>query len=75
MTPRGELTVVVETNAAVRDLAMAGVRDRYPHASPREQFLRLAQITLGDELAGAAYPELNDLDRHWPPFPIRSTWQ
>lgn len=63
MTPAEKLTLVMQMNAAVRELAMAGVRERYPDASPREQFLRLAQVTLGDELARAAYPELNDLDR------------
>jgi hypothetical protein len=63
MTPAEKLTLVMQMNAAVRELAMAGVRQRYPDASPREQFLRLAQVTLGDELARAAYPELNDLDQ------------
>jgi len=63
MTPEQKLMLVMQMNAAVRELALAGVRDRYPDASPREQFLRLAQATLGDELARAAYPELDDLDQ------------
>ena len=63
MTPEQKLMLVMQMNAAVRELALAGVRDRYPHASPREQFLRLAQVTLGNELARAAYPELDDLDQ------------
>jgi hypothetical protein len=54
---------VVRTSAAVRQLAMAGVRQRYPAASSREQFLRLAQVTLGNELARKAYPEIEALDR------------
>lgn len=40
------------------DLALAGVRHRYPDASPREQFLRLAIVTLGPDLARRAYPEI-----------------
>jgi hypothetical protein len=42
---------------AVYELARAGIRQRYPDASPREQFLRLARITLGPELARNAYPD------------------
>ena len=38
-------------------LTAAGVRHRYPSASPREQFLRVAIIVLGDELACRAYPD------------------
>jgi hypothetical protein len=35
----------------------AGVRHRYPGASPREQFLRVAIIVLGPDLATLAYPD------------------
>lgn len=42
----------------VFDLAFAGVRCRYPGASAREQFLRVAVITLGPELALKAYPDV-----------------
>ncbi|HQZ39452.1 MAG TPA: hypothetical protein PLH72_10475 [Vicinamibacterales bacterium] len=62
MTPEQKLTLVAQMTAAVRDLALAGVRERFPEASPREQFLRLAQVTLGDALARQAYPELEQLD-------------
>jgi hypothetical protein len=48
---------------AVFDLARAGVRHRHPDASPHEQFLRLAVVTLGPELAVLAYPEIHALDR------------
>ena len=47
---------------AAWELARAGVRHRYPDASPREQFLRLAIVTLGRELAEKAYPEITRLD-------------
>jgi hypothetical protein len=54
--------IVSGLTQAVRDIAMAGVRDRYPNAAPREQFLRLALVTLGEELARRAYPEIDALD-------------
>ena len=63
MTASQKLRLVVSTSATVRQLAMAGVRQRYPAASSREQFLRLAQVTLGEELARKAYPEIETLDR------------
>lgn len=62
MTPAEKLELVMRMNAAVRELALAGVRERYPNASPREQFLRRAQATLGDELARKAYPEIAALE-------------
>ena len=45
----------------VRDLALAGVRQRYPRAAPREQFLRLAIVVLGIDLARKAYPDIDSL--------------
>ena len=50
--------IVSGLTSAVYELALAGVRHRYPDASPREQFLRLAVNTLGPELAARAYQEL-----------------
>jgi hypothetical protein len=41
---------------------MAGIRLRHPDASPREQFLRLALVTLGHDLARRAYPDLDGFD-------------
>jgi hypothetical protein len=42
---------------AAHDLALAGVRQRYPDATPREHFLRLAVLLLGPDLARKAYPD------------------
>lgn len=42
---------------AAHDLALAGVRQRYPDATPREHFLRLAVLLLGPDLACKAYPD------------------
>jgi len=38
-------------------MTWAGVRQRHPDASLREQFLRVAVIVLGAELAIQAYPD------------------
>ena len=63
MSPAQKLRLVSQLSATVRQLALAGVRQRYPAASAREQFLRLAQVTLGDELARKAYPDIDALDQ------------
>jgi len=38
-------------------MTAAGVRHRHPDATPFEQFLRVAVIVLGPDLAQKAYPE------------------
>lgn len=63
MRPAEKLALVLQMSANVRRLALAGVRRRHPHASSHEQQLRLAQVIFGDDLARAAYPEINTLDR------------
>jgi hypothetical protein len=60
--------IIAGLTQAVYDLALAGIRARYPEASPHEQSLRLAVVMLGPELARKAYPEVaalpvSDLDR------------
>jgi len=62
MSPAQKAAIISGLTEAVHRLALAGIRDRYPDASPREQFLRLAIVTLGSELARKAYPELVALD-------------
>lgn len=63
MSASQKLALVSAMSQTVRDLAVAGIRQRYPLATPREQLLRLAVVTLGPELALAAYPEIATLDR------------
>ena len=63
MSEAEKLALAMSMSALVRQLALAGVKQRYPDASPREQFLRLAIVTLGEELARKAYPEIDQLDR------------
>jgi hypothetical protein len=62
MTPAEKAAIVSTLTRAVYDLALTGVRLRHPLASPHEQFLRLAVITLGPDLARKAYPEVDELD-------------
>jgi hypothetical protein len=42
-------------------MARAGLRQRYPGASERELFLRMAVLTLGRDLAERAYPDAGSL--------------
>jgi hypothetical protein len=62
MTPAEKLSLVMDLTSTVRRLALAGVQQRYPNASPREQFLRLAVVTLGNDLARKVYPEIAALE-------------
>jgi hypothetical protein len=62
MSAAQKAAIVSGLTQAVYDLARAGVRHRYPAASHREQFLHLAIVTLGPELARKAYPDVATLD-------------
>ena len=57
MSPAQKAAIVTGLTQAAYELARAGVRHRHPHASPREQFLRLAIDVLGRDLACRAYPD------------------
>jgi hypothetical protein len=63
MTPAQKAEIVSGLTIAAFTLARAGMAQRFPDASPREQTLRLALLTLGDELATRAYPEAATLVR------------
>jgi len=59
------LQVSREMTRAVNELALAGIRHRYPNASERECFLRLAAVRLGVDNVRRIYPDasaLVDLD-------------
>lgn len=62
VTPTDKAALVTSFTRAAFSLALAGVRQRYPDATPREHFLRLAIINLGRDLAIRAYPEIESLD-------------
>jgi hypothetical protein len=57
-----KLALVAELNQTVRDLAMAGLRRRYPDDSPILHQRRLADLLLGTELAAQAYGTLPKVD-------------
>ena len=61
MTPEQKLRAAASASAAVRELAMAGIRLRHPAAEEREVFLRYAMLTLGVENAVMVYPEARPL--------------
>ena len=57
MTPAQKADVVTGLTQAVYEMARAGVRHRHPQADVREQFLRLALVVLGPDLACRAFPD------------------
>jgi hypothetical protein len=62
MPPEQKIAIVRGLTRATFELTLAGIRDRYPGASPHEQRLRLAVITLGRDLAEKAFPDVATLD-------------
>jgi hypothetical protein len=62
-SPAEEAAILSGLSDAVHGIALAGVRARYPNATCRKQFLRLALVTLGPTLARKAYPDISTLDR------------
>jgi hypothetical protein len=50
-----KLALVGEMNRTVRDLALAGLRQRHPHDTPAQRRRRLAGLLLGPELAARVY--------------------
>lgn len=61
MSPAQKAATVSGLTTAVFEMARAGVRHRFPEAGAREQFLRLAILTLGADLAVRAYPDASGL--------------
>jgi hypothetical protein len=61
LSPVERLRLVSDTTSAVVRLSLAGIRRRYPHASERECFLRMAAILLGANTARRVYPEAEQL--------------
>jgi len=57
MSPAQKAAIVSGLTATAFEMARAGIRHRFPDASTREQFLRLAILTLGSELAARVYPD------------------
>ena len=55
-----KLRMVGEMNAAVRQLALSGLRSRYPDDPPERLRRRLADLLLGPELALKVYGPLDE---------------
>ena len=55
MPPWRKLALVGDMNEAVRALALAGLRQRYPDDTPAQRRRRLAELMLGPELAERVY--------------------
>jgi len=53
-----KLELVAQMNETVRELAMLGLRERYPNATPAELKRRYADLILGEELAERVYGKL-----------------
>lgn len=57
MTPEHKAQIVASMCRGMHEAATYGVQMRYPHADQREQFLRLAILRLGHDLATEAFPD------------------
>jgi hypothetical protein len=57
--PWRKMEMLTRLNASARELALAGLRRRYPHANQAEIQRRLADLLLGDELACKVYGDPN----------------
>jgi hypothetical protein len=57
--PWRKLHMVDQLNQTVRTLALSGLRQRYPEATPQELRRRLADLLLGPDLAALVYGPLN----------------
>ncbi|HRQ42361.1 MAG TPA: hypothetical protein PLD25_30970 [Chloroflexota bacterium] len=55
-----KLEMMEGLNRAARQLALMGLRRRFPYASPEELRRRLASIALGEELAKHVYGTIPD---------------
>ena len=56
-----KLRMVDDTNRSVKNLMMAGLRQRFPQDPPELLRRRFADLWLGPELAAAAYGPLSKL--------------
>jgi hypothetical protein len=55
-----KMEMLVSLNGSAQELALAGLRRRFPDSSPGELRRRLADLLLGEELAYKVYGALED---------------
>jgi hypothetical protein len=60
MPPWRKLEMVAQLNQTVRELALSGLRERYPQANDAELRRRLADLVLGAELAEKVYGPMRE---------------
>lgn len=58
MPVRDKARLIASLSYAVDQMALAGIKQRHPEASRREQLLRLAILKLGLDLAQRVYPDV-----------------
>jgi hypothetical protein len=63
MPPWRKLEMVAQLNQAGGELALAGLRSRYPNATRDELRRHLADMLLGDELAARVYGRVPEADK------------
>ena len=61
-----KLELLGQLNQTARTLALSGLRQRYPQASPQELRRRLADLLLGQELATRVYGPLSHTEYEQP---------
>ncbi len=59
-SPARKMALVLSANRTARELALTGLRERHPAASPAQLRRRLADLWLGPQLAAKAYGPLPD---------------
>ena len=57
MSPLEKAAMMTRATRDTLTLALSGIRQRYPDASTRECFLRLAALRLGPTLVREVYPD------------------
>jgi len=57
MSPLEKAGIMSQATSDVLTLALSGIRQRYPEASERECFIRLAALQLGPTLVRQVYPD------------------
>jgi phage gp29-like protein len=58
--PWRKMEMLAELNKAARELALAGLRQRYPEADETTLVRYLGNILLGSDIAGRVYAEMED---------------
>ena len=58
--PWRKMEMLAELNKAARELALAGLRQRYPDADETALLRHLANILLGPDIARKVYAEMED---------------